>query len=646
MIQCSYTRLGLYLILVGLVALTLVLTNCGGGGGGNGDGDGGSSDTGDNVQQGVFLDSAVEKIDYQTATQSGETDADGTFNYMSGETVTFSIGDLAIGSAPGQDTVTPVDIVPGATDETDPTVTNITIFLLGLDEDGDPSNGILISDDIEDIVSEYDIDFDQTTEDFLADQNMQDLLNELNNAGVFTDSTPRSWPPAEDAQIHLAGTLADIGGGDNGSGGSNGDDTTYEPVPSLSEIPDGERIIFVKRFTVLNTALWELYSMNSSGDDVRRHSEITPDGFSISMPEIVRDGKTVTFSSNYKTWLSAFYNDIFLWDLTSDFVRRLSGDQRPNLQDNTTEVTVNVVYPPDMVISSSQIRISFKGCTDFVHPSPYTSTSKTLNVDRVVLNVPADENIWIKAEVSSGKGDVKSARIPKGSTEVIQLDLRNGTRQADFPGSSPDGNWVACAITDNNTNLECSKIAIYTRDGSILYEENVGGAIACGDSAPVFSPDGTKIAYCPGQQASTGLGLLSTSDPITPPAMLFTSSFINGYPISAFPTWSPDGNYIVFNIIYINGLAMSTNLYKIPSAGGTLEQLTFYEGNTIASKASYSPDGTKIAFTLLTSNNSDYFSIAEDYAADIYVIPSSGGSTTQITHDGISKDPSWGTVNK
>ena len=210
MIQCSYNRLGLYLILVGLVALTLVLTNCGGGGGGNGDGDGGSSDTGDNVQQGVFLDSAVEKIDYQTATQSGETDADGTFNYMSGETVTFSIGDLAIGSAPGQDTVTPVDIVPGATDETDPTVTNITIFLLGLDEDGDPSNGILITDDIADIVSDYDIDFDQTTEDFLADQNMVDLLNELNNEGVFTASTPREWPSADDAQIHLAGTLAGI----------------------------------------------------------------------------------------------------------------------------------------------------------------------------------------------------------------------------------------------------------------------------------------------------------------------------------------------------------------------------------------------------------------------------------------------------
>jgi Tol biopolymer transport system component len=432
---------------------------------------------------------------------------------------------------------------------------------------------------------------------------------------------------------------------DNGNYEDNGENTTYEPEPVLSEMPNGERILFVKRFRVSDTPFWELYSMDSGGGDVRRHSEIAPDGFSISMPELAHDGKTITFSSNHTTWLSSFYRDIFLWDLTSDFVYRLTGDQRPNLPDNTTAVTVNVVYPPEMVFSASQIRVSFKGCANFVHPSPYTATSNALKVDQVVLNVPADEDIWIKAEVSSGKGDIKFVRISKGSAEVVQLDLRNGTLHADFPGASPDGNWVACAITSSDTDFECSKLAVYSRDGSILYEENVGGMTQCGDTTPVFSPDGTQIAYCPGQPASTGLGILSISDPTAPPKMLFTSSFANGYPISSFPAWSPDGNYIIFNITYVNGLAVSSNLFKIPSVGGPVEQLTFYSGNTIAGKASYSPDGTKIALTLLTSNNPDYFSFAEEYTTDIYVMPSSGGPTTRITHDGNSKDPSWGKVN-
>ena len=186
---------------IGLLSVFAMGCNSGGGGGGGG---------GDNVLQGVFLDATVEGLDYQTDTQSGETNQDGIFNYLPGETVTFTIGNLTLGSTTGQYTITPVDLVPGATDETDPTVTNITIFLLGLDEDGDPSNGILITDDIADIVSDFDIDFDQTTEDFLADQNMVDLLNELNNEGVFTASTPREWPSAEDAQLHLSGTLAGI----------------------------------------------------------------------------------------------------------------------------------------------------------------------------------------------------------------------------------------------------------------------------------------------------------------------------------------------------------------------------------------------------------------------------------------------------
>ncbi len=438
------------------------------------------------------------------------------------------------------------------------------------------------------------------------------------------------------------------GDGDSGENGTDGDDggvKPYDPEPSLFEMPDGERILFVKRFTVLTMPLWELYSMDADGSDVRRHSEITQDVFSISMPEIARDGKTVTFSSNYASWLSAFYKDIFLWDLTSDVVTRLSGDQRPDLPDNTTDVTVTVAYPSELA-SSSQIRISFKGCTEFVYPSQIAPTSRAEANAQAVLSVPADEDIWIKAEVSPGKGDVQFVRIPKGSSETVQLDLRNGTWQADFPGSSPDGNWVACAITQNDTTFECSKIALYTREGSILYNENVGGASLCGDSTPVFSPDGTKIAYCPGQPASTGLGILSAQNPTASPTMLFTSSFLNGYPISSFPTWSPDGKDIVFNITFVDGLAMRTNLFKIPSAGGSIKQLTFYTDNMIAGKASYSPDGSKLAFTLLRSDNPAYFSIAEDYSSDIFVMSSAGGPVTQMTNDGISKDPSWGTVNK
>ena len=126
--------------------------------------------------------------------------------------------------------------------------------------------------------------------------------------------------------------------------------------------------------------------------------------------------------------------------------------------------------------------------------------------------------------------------------------------------------------------------------------------------------------------------------------MLFESHAFNGYPISSFPIWSSDGNDIIFNITLVDGLAISTNLFRLPAAGGDLEQLTFFNGNTIAGKASYSPDGTQIVFTVLTSVNPVIFSLVEDYTSDLYVMPASGGTATQLTFDGMSKDPSWGAV--
>ena len=129
----------------------LILTACGGGGGGSSSPDSNvQTSSGSNVQKGVFIDSAVEGITFKTATQSGTTESAGTFNYLPGEIVSFYIGDILIGSSQGQALLTPLDFVSGATDETnpqvtDPYVTNILRFLQSLDSDNDPVNGITIS---------------------------------------------------------------------------------------------------------------------------------------------------------------------------------------------------------------------------------------------------------------------------------------------------------------------------------------------------------------------------------------------------------------------------------------------------------------------------------------------------------------------
>ena len=120
------------------LAAALALAGCGGGGDGT---DVGTS------QVGTFLDSPVSGMEYETASGSGLTDADGHFNYRQGELVTFRVGKLVIGSTVPDSTriVTPRSLVEGAVGMDDPQVTLILQTLQSLDANGDPDDGIQIS---------------------------------------------------------------------------------------------------------------------------------------------------------------------------------------------------------------------------------------------------------------------------------------------------------------------------------------------------------------------------------------------------------------------------------------------------------------------------------------------------------------------
>ncbi|SDR99863.1 para-nitrobenzyl esterase [Halopseudomonas xinjiangensis] len=162
------------------------------------------------TQTGIFIDSPVSGLGYKTPTQEGVTDAEGRFEYRADETVTFSIGELELGSAAGADRVSPINLMPGAQDASDPAVTNLSILLQSLDQDGDLNNGIQITDAIATTVSEHANALDPDSDAFT--QAMNDLLVELNAAQppVFTDTDPRprTARPAAQAQAHLARSLA------------------------------------------------------------------------------------------------------------------------------------------------------------------------------------------------------------------------------------------------------------------------------------------------------------------------------------------------------------------------------------------------------------------------------------------------------
>jgi len=137
-----------YIISLFTVFSMLLLTACGGSSGGSNN----------NNLTGVFSDGPVEGLRYETASQSGFTNASGEFIYRSGETVTFSIGGIVLGSAPAAAELNPFDLfglTPPATeaalrselvnynDVSDfDRVANIAMLLVSLDNDSNPDNGL------------------------------------------------------------------------------------------------------------------------------------------------------------------------------------------------------------------------------------------------------------------------------------------------------------------------------------------------------------------------------------------------------------------------------------------------------------------------------------------------------------------------
>lgn len=99
---------------------------------------------GDQVLTGRLVDSAVIGMAYQTATQSGITGVDGSFSYLAGESVVFSLGDIVLPSVEGASVVTPLDVF-GTSSIGDTRVMNLTRLLQSLDVDGNADNGITLS---------------------------------------------------------------------------------------------------------------------------------------------------------------------------------------------------------------------------------------------------------------------------------------------------------------------------------------------------------------------------------------------------------------------------------------------------------------------------------------------------------------------
>lgn len=114
---------------------------------------------------GVFLDAAVEGLDYTTAGLKGTTRADGGFSCKAGDAIAFTLGGLNLGSSTCASILSPLNLA-NSTSYKDDAVVNRLMMLQLLDADNDPSNGIQIVSEVKTALSTATLDFSASATNF------------------------------------------------------------------------------------------------------------------------------------------------------------------------------------------------------------------------------------------------------------------------------------------------------------------------------------------------------------------------------------------------------------------------------------------------------------------------------------------------
>ena len=274
-----------------LISAALLLTACGGGGSsgtpsasepppsGSEPPPSGSDPSPD---IGVFLDSPVINIGYRTETLEGVTNSLGEYEYLPGEIVTFFIGDLEFPPVEASRTVTALDLA-GTADTSDPTVVNIIRLLQTLDQDGNPQNGITISETAKSTATQ--VDFYLPEDEFSAslavttlimnagqDNTVVDLVNSKDAidhfiqtldeipAGLFFDGVDDrvtvTYDPSFPTEIFSAGAWINIVTPPVGSPGAiiarGEDDNSFDLSWQLYVTPDGDLVAMVEDVSMVN----------------------------------------------------------------------------------------------------------------------------------------------------------------------------------------------------------------------------------------------------------------------------------------------------------------------------------------------------------------------------------------------------------
>ena len=221
---------------------------------------------------------------------------------------------------------------------------------------------------------------------------------------------------------------------------------------------------------------------------------------------------------------------------------------------------------------------------------------------------------------------------PDGNRLAFVLTVWNSPSNQDLYVINANGSGVLNLTNTGATTVELNPS--WSATGKIAYErapntanaqiwvifpDGTGNAQFSGITqpfplAPVWSPDGTKLAFVSGGEIWVINADGTNEHRVT-----------NNSTADTDPAWSPDGTKIVFT--------KGSSGIAVINADGTNETTLTTSGVAPA----WSPDGTKIAFSRTQSSNGGIFTMDANGANEVRITPA-------ITGDELYENPAWQSV--